>query len=167
MRESTPSHLGAGLCSVFCFTFRLRKISQALTSAPKAGRSANRRTQSNAMSGTRSIIRFSLVQAALVVLLAFALTQTVWTSSPASNAVWGSAWLAIVVQVMTFSIARMVARENVMAGWGLGMLLRFATVGVWAFLGIKALGYPSGPALLSLVGFYFVSTLVEPLFLNG
>ena len=46
-------------------------------------------------------------------------------------------------------------------------LLRFATVGAWAFLGIKALGLPSGPALLSLVGFYFVSTLVEPLFLNG
>ena len=59
------------------------------------------------------------------------------------------------------------ARENVIAGWGLGVVLRFATVGAWALLGIKALGIPSGPALLSLAGFYFVSTLVEPLFLNG
>ena len=71
------------------------------------------------------------------------------------------------MQSVTFAIARLVARENVIAGWGLGVVLRFATVAFWAFLGIKALGIPSAPALLSLVTFYFVSTLVEPLFLNA
>jgi hypothetical protein len=37
---------------------------------------------------------------------------------------------------------------------------------LWGLLGIKALGLLVGPALMSLVLFYFVSTLVEPLFLN-
>jgi hypothetical protein len=32
---------------------------------------------------------------------------------------------------------------------------------------VKALGFAAGPALLSLVIFFFVSTLVEPLFLNA
>lgn len=115
----------------------------------------------------RPILRFTMVQVALVIALAALFTQTVWSSPDASAAVWASAWLAIVVQMVTFSIAKLVARENVMAGWGLGVVLRFATVGAWALLGIKALELPSGPALLSLVAFYFVSTLVEPLFLNG
>jgi hypothetical protein len=112
-------------------------------------------------------VRFTVVQVTLVVIIAMILTRTVWSSPDASRAVWASAWLAMVVQFFTFAVARLMARENVMAGWGLGVLLRFATVGAWAFLGIKALGIPSGPALLSLAGFYFVSTLVEPLFLNG
>jgi hypothetical protein len=115
----------------------------------------------------RSIVTFTLVQAVLVIGLALVLSRTVWSAPDAASAVWASAWLAIVVQTMTFAVARMVARENVIAGWGLGVVLRFATVGAWALLGIKALELPSGPALLSLVVFYFVSTLVEPLFLNG
>ena len=67
----------------------------------------------------------------------------------------------------TFAIAMLVARTQVMAGWGLGVLLRFATVAFWAFLGAKALGLPSTPALMSLVVFYFVSTVIEPIFLNA
>ena len=35
-----------------------------------------------------------------------------------------------------------------------------------AFVGVKALGLDSGPALLSLAGFLFVTMLVEPLFLK-
>lgn len=69
-------------------------------------------------------------------------------------------------QTFTFAVARLVARQQVIAGWGLGVLLRFASVAFWALLGIKALGLVAGPALLSLVVFYFLSTLVEPLFLN-
>jgi hypothetical protein len=115
----------------------------------------------------RPIVRFTVVQVVLVAGLAMILTRTVWSSPDAARAVWASAWLAMVVQLFTFTIARLMARENVIAGWGLGVVLRFATLGAWALLGIKALGIPSGPALLSLACFYFVSTLVEPLFLNG
>lgn len=115
----------------------------------------------------RSLMLFTIAQGALVLSIAVLLQRFVFTDPAASAAVTASAWLAFCVQSVTFAIARLVARENVIAGWGLGVVLRFATVAFWAFLGIKALGIPSSPALLSLVTFYFVSTLVEPLFLNA
>lgn len=115
----------------------------------------------------RAVLLFTLAMATLVLLAAWVLAAFVWTDAASAGAVWASAWLAIGVQVVTFTIARLVARQNVMAGWGLGVLLRFATVATWGFLGVKALGMPSGPALMSLVLFYFVSTLIEPLFLNA
>jgi hypothetical protein len=122
----------------------------------------------NASAGLlRGLVRFTVVQVVLVVLLALLLQRFVFTDAASASAVRASAWLAVCVQVITFAIAKLVARENVIAGWGLGVVLRFATVAFWAFLGVKALGVPSAPALLSLVTFYFVSTLVEPLFLNA
>ena len=114
-----------------------------------------------------ALVKFSAAQALLVALAAFALTALVWPSPEGARAVRASAWLAVGVQVVTFAIARLVARQNVVAGWGLGVLLRFATVAMWAFLGVKALELAQVPALLSLVLFFFVSTLIEPLFLNA
>jgi hypothetical protein len=46
------------------------------------------------------------------------------------------------------------------------VLLRFAVVAAWALVGASALGLPGAPALLSLVLFLFLSTLLEPLFLQ-
>ena len=114
-----------------------------------------------------SLLKFCVAQALLVALAAFALTAFVWTTPDDERAVRASAWLAVGVQVVTFAIARLVARQNVVAGWGLGVLLRFAAVAMWAFLGVTALGLAPSPALLSLVIFFFVSTLIEPLFLNA
>ena len=115
----------------------------------------------------RALLLFTVAQGALVLCSALLLQRFVFTDPAAANAVAASAWLAFGVQTVTFAIARLVARENVIAGWGLGVVLRFASVAFWAFLGIKALGIPTSPALVSLVMFYFVSTLVEPLFLNA
>ena len=114
-----------------------------------------------------SVARFTVVQGAVVALLAYLLSHFVWTDAASQHAVAVSAWVAFFVQILTFSICRLVATQNLIAGWGIGTLLRFATVGVWAFLGIKALGLTPGPALLSLVTFFFVSTVIEPLFLNN
>lgn len=114
----------------------------------------------------RSLLGFCAAQGTIVLVLAFVLQRFVWTDAAGAQAIQASAWAAVIVQTFTFAIARLVAREQVIAGWGLGVLLRFASVAFWAFLGIKALGLVEGPALLSLVLFYFVSTLVEPLFLN-
>ena len=125
---------------------------------------AGTRTSGNAVA---AMLKFTVAQAVLITLVAYLLSRFVWTGAEAERAIHASAWLAVGVQVVTFAIARLVARQNVVAGWGLGVLLRFAAVAMWAFLGIKALGIPAGPALLSLVIFYFVSTLVEPLFLNA
>lgn len=115
----------------------------------------------------RSVLLFTVVQVALVALAAVVMTRLVWTDPDAVRAVTLAAWLAIGVQTVGFVIARLVARQQLLAGWGLGVLLRFATIAGWAFLIVPALGLPSIPALLSLCVFYFASTLVEPLFLNA
>ena len=75
--------------------------------------------------------------------------------------------IAFVVQMFAFSIARMVSRENIIAGWGLGALMRMLALGVYAIVLVRVLGLPSAPALLSLAAFFFLSTLVEPLLLNA
>ncbi|MEI6740197.1 MAG: hypothetical protein WCK74_07790 [Gemmatimonadaceae bacterium] len=114
----------------------------------------------------RGLLLFTLAQALLVTLLAVGLSRLVWTDAASGRAIQAGAVLAVGVQVLTFAIARLVARQQVIAGWGIGVLLRFAVVAGWAFLGIPALGLVPGPALLSLVAFFFGSTLLEPLFLN-
>jgi hypothetical protein len=83
-----------------------------------------------------------------------------------ARAVWSSAVIAFVVQIVSFAVARPFVATNPIAGWGLGSLVRFAVVMVHAFVGIPALGLASGPALISLVGFLFVTMIVEPLFLQ-
>lgn len=119
------------------------------------------------MSGLlRAVAAFTVAQLVLVLGVAFVVQRFVWTDAAGAAAVRASAWLAVPVQIMTFAIARLVARQQVIAGWGVGVVLRFAVVAFWAFLGTKALGLAAGPALISLVLFFFVSTLVEPLFLN-
>jgi hypothetical protein len=114
----------------------------------------------------RSIAFFTIAQALLIALAALVLMKFVWTDAPSAHAIQVSAWLAVVVQVITFAMARLVAQQNVIAGWGVGVLLRFAVVAFWAFLGASSLGLVETPALMSLVTFFFVSTLIEPVFLN-
>ncbi len=115
----------------------------------------------------RSLLLFAGAQSVLVIIVALILSQFIWTDAESARAIHSSAWLAVGVQLLTFAVARLVAQQQVMAGWGLGVLLRFVVVMAWAFLGIKALGLALVPALLSLVMFFFVSTLVEPVFLNS
>lgn len=83
-----------------------------------------------------------------------------------ARAVWSSAVIALGVQVLAFFIARPFVATNPIAGWGLGSLLRMAVVILHALVGVKALGLPFAPALMSLVGFLFVTMLIEPLFLK-
>jgi hypothetical protein len=53
-----------------------------------------------------------------------------------------------------------------MLGWGLGSVLRLLTLVVYAVLVAKAARASVTPALLSFVGFLFVTTVIEPLFLK-
>ena len=120
----------------------------------------------NSRSVLRAVLVFTIAQGLLVAVVALVLMQFVWTDAQSAHAIQASAWLSVGVQVVTFSIARVVAQQQVIAGWGVGVLLRFAIVAFWAFLGIAALGLAETPALMSLVIFFFVSTLIEPIFLN-
>jgi hypothetical protein len=81
------------------------------------------------------------------------------------RAVWLSASVAFAVQLLAFGIARFLRRDNVMLGWGMGVLLRLVTLVAFALVFVNALGLPPSAALISLAIFFFVTTLVEPLFL--
>jgi hypothetical protein len=109
---------------------------------------------------------FTALAALLVGGIAWLVTRRV-TDPRAVEAIWTSAGIAVVVQALTFAVARPFVTSNPIAGWGLGSLIRFAVVVGHALLGIPALGHPSGTALVSLVGFFFVTMLFEPLFLRS
>lgn len=81
------------------------------------------------------------------------------------RAVVMSAGVAFSVQILTFSLARMLMPTNLMAGFGIGMLIRFLVLVVHGFVGASLLGLPQTPALVSLAAFFFLTTLIEPLFL--
>jgi hypothetical protein len=83
-----------------------------------------------------------------------------------SRSVWASAIAVVVVQAATFSIAWMMRPVNVIAGWGMGMVIRLITLVLFGMFGVKALGLELQPALLSMAGFFFASTLIEPVFLK-
>ena len=109
--------------------------------------------------------RAMAVYAALSLLLIAAgawLLGLAFTSPPERRAVWTSAVIAWVVQLATFALARRTSLTNPFAGYGAGMLIRFAVLALYAFLVIDRLALPSAAALLSLATFFFVSTLVEP-----
>jgi hypothetical protein len=82
------------------------------------------------------------------------------------DAIWASASLAFLVQMIAFMVVRLLPAEQVMIGWGLGAILRLASVVVWGVFVAKVWRMPIVPALVSYAGFLFVTTLVEPVFLR-
>lgn len=83
-----------------------------------------------------------------------------------TRAVWTSAVLAFGVQVVTFAVAWPFLAKNPLMGWGLGSLLRLLALVLYALVGVRSSGLAAAPALLSLAGFFFVSMLLESLFLK-
>ena len=78
------------------------------------------------------------------------------------QAVLVSALVALVVQMIAFTFARLLAgKGNAIAGWGMGAMLCFATLIIYGFVS-RALGLPSNAALLSLATFLFLTELIEP-----
>ena len=73
-----------------------------------------------------------------------------------------SAFVAFVVQMGAFALARSFARGGqAIAGWGIGAVVCLLTLVVYGILtGIVAL--PRDPALLSLATFLFLTELIEP-----
>lgn len=84
-----------------------------------------------------------------------------------AKAIWTSAVVAFGVQLIAGAIVKLSAKTNVIAGWGVGAVIRFLVLAVYALVFVKALGLPSTAALVSLVAFFFVSTLLEPLLLKS
>lgn len=114
------------------------------------------------MKRTLSFAGLSLL---LIVGLAWLLTR-LWADPMAQQAVWFSAGIALGIQIIGFVFVRVIVPQHMIAGWGAGMLLRFLTLVLHALIGTRLMGYPPAPALLSLAAFFFVSTLIEPVFLK-
>jgi hypothetical protein len=112
----------------------------------------------------KRVLAFAAVAAALTVSTA-AIMTIVWSTPAEERAIWLSAAIAFVVQMLAFGVASVVRREQVMVGWGLGALMRLVTLSVYALVFVNALGLPATAALVSLAVFFFLSTLVEPLLL--
>jgi hypothetical protein len=94
--------------------------------------------------------------------LATGVFVTIYSESSERSAVLVSALVALVVQLVAFAIARLMAgRGNAIAGWGVGALICFTSLIVYGFVS-RALGLPSNAALLSLATFFFLTELIEP-----
>ena len=114
----------------------------------------------------KAVALFAVASLAIIAVAGWVLT-VVYQSPDAQRAIWTSAGVAFVVQLLAFAIVKLSAKTNVVAGWGIGAILRFLVLGVYAIVFVEALGLPSAPALVSLVAFFFSSTLVEPLLLKA
>ncbi len=113
----------------------------------------------------RAILWYALASAVLLAVLGLVLMLAYGVEG--ERAIVWSAGVSFVTQLVAFAIVRRMAAQNVIAGWGLGAILRFIVFVVWALVCIKSLGLPSATAMVSLAVFLFASTLVEPLFLQS
>ena len=107
-----------------------------------------------------------LVVAVLVTAAAGWILVLVYPGADAQRAILTSALLALAIQLVAFILLQLFKGRNVMAGWGLGALLRFGCLGVYALFATKALGLDMNSALVSLACFLFLSMLIEPLLVN-
>ena len=98
----------------------------------------------------------------VIVLVAGGLLAIPFATAGDRKAIATSAVVAVVVQMFGFAIARSVSTQNFLSGWIIGVVLRFVTLVAYAFVAVKVLGMPAPAALLSLVTFFFISSLVEP-----
>jgi hypothetical protein len=112
----------------------------------------------------KRVLAFAAVAAALTASTAAILT-IIWSTPAEERAIWLSAAIAFVVQMLAFGVASLVRRDQALVGWGLGAIMRLVTLSVYALVFVNALGLPATAALVSLATFFFLSTLVEPLLL--
>jgi len=109
----------------------------------------------------RAMVLFALALL-VIVLVAGGLLAIPFATADDRKAIATSAVVAVVVQLFGFAIARSVSTQNFLSGWIIGVVLRFVTLVAYAFVAVKVLGMPAPSALLSLVTFFFISSLVEP-----
>ena len=113
----------------------------------------------------KAIATYGVLSAALIAGAGW-LFALAYAEPAARHSIVVSAWVAYVVQLFAFAVLRLVSQQNVIAGWGLGAVLRMATIAVYALVVVKSLGLVTGAALLSLAAFLFLSMLVEPFVLK-
>ena len=109
---------------------------------------------------------FAIVSLALIGLAAIGMTF-LFRGPGDSQAIWISAAVAYLTQVAAFPAVRKLTASNLMVGWGMGSLVRLGTLLIYVLVGALVLKLSMTPALVSLALFYFVSMVIEPLFLRS
>lgn len=110
-------------------------------------------------------LRFLAAATGLIILIAFVMTL-VFPGAENTRAIAISAALALAVQLVSFMILHAMRGQGVIIGWGIGSLLRFATLAVYGFLAMGTLGLPLAAALFSLAAFLFATSILEPVMLE-
>lgn len=109
---------------------------------------------------------FGLVSAGVIV-TAGAVLLLFFPGQPSAVAIALSAAVALLVQLVAFTILRRTRGSGVLVGWGLGSILRLGTLAVYALVVIQLLDLPATPALVSLATFLFATMILEPLLLES
>ena len=113
----------------------------------------------------RAIALFAAASVALIA-LGGAILAAFYRSPLERKAILVSAAIAFGIQLLAFTVIRLVGREHVIAAWGVGAVLRFAVLVLYAILLVPAFGLPAAAALVSFAAFLFALTVLEPLFLK-
>ncbi len=111
-------------------------------------------------------VAFYLLVAALVTAAVGWVLLLVYPGEAGQKAIITSALLALAIQLVAFILLQLFKGKNIIAGWGLGALLRFGALGVYAMFAARGLGLDLNIALVSLACFLFLSMLIEPLLVN-
>ena len=109
----------------------------------------------------RGLALYALCSVVLIVMAGAVLTG-IYGSSADRRAIWASAVIGLVIQLIAFAIARLMAGTgNGVAGWALGAVICITALIIYGFVS-RALGLPSGTAMLSLATYFFLTELIEP-----
>jgi hypothetical protein len=110
-------------------------------------------------------LRYTLAVLAVAALVAAAGMS--FAGAAHRDGVLAGAGIGAAVQIAAFWIfAVRLYPGRLWHGYGLGMLARFAAFAAVAFLVVPAAGLPLAATLFSLVGVFWLTTLVEPVFLK-
>ena len=116
--------------------------------------------------GLRAWVAYALFS--LVIVAGMAGLATVVVDAASARAVWFSAGVAYTLQLPAFAwlVKSRNESELFLAGWLVGMVLRFGALGGVAWWLSRSAALPREAAMLSLVAFVFVLLIMEPIFLR-
>jgi hypothetical protein len=109
-------------------------------------------------------LKFGLSSAAIALVIGW--MGSAIAGPEATGAVWTGVAVALVIQVVICLVLFLwVFSGKPLLAHGLGMLGRLMAVGTLALFWVPWAGLPAAPLLFSAVAVFFVTTLLEPIFL--
>jgi hypothetical protein len=111
-----------------------------------------------------ALARSAVLLVALTAFLGWLLSLAFQTAAD-RQALLVSGCLAVAVQMGAFTLLRLAGRRNLLAGWGIGAMLRGTVLVVYGLFLARMLGLPLTAALTSFAVFLFASMLLESLLL--